>query len=113
MPTLNWIGKQAVVKHHQEVPYRLLEPVPEFSLPVRPEASVGEKAPVRAEPVEARSLTVRAERSGPKGREVEAQSSAGTEVTDISGNLIVQGDNLLALKALTVLSLSKCVLRQA
>ena len=100
MPTLNWIGKQAVVKHHQEVPYRLLEPVPEFSLPVRPEASVGEKAPVRAEPVEARSLTVRAERSGPKGREVEAQSSAGTEVTDISGNLIVQGDNLLALKAL-------------
>lgn len=28
MPTLNWIGKEAVVKHHQEVPYRLLAPVP-------------------------------------------------------------------------------------
>jgi hypothetical protein len=27
MPTLNWIGKEAVVKHHKEVPYRLLEPV--------------------------------------------------------------------------------------
>ena len=27
MPTLNWIGKDAVVKHHKDVPYRLLEPV--------------------------------------------------------------------------------------
>ena len=53
MPTLDWIGKQAVVKHHKDVPYRLLEPVPELSH--------GE--------------------------------------TD-SGNLIVQGDNLHALKAL-------------
>jgi adenine-specific DNA-methyltransferase len=53
MPTLNWIGKEAVVKHHKEVPYRLLEPAPELS--------VGEAD---------------------------------------SGNLIVQGDNLHALKAL-------------
>ena len=53
MPTLNWIGKEAVVKHHSEVPIRLLEPVPEFSC----------------------------------------------EEAD-SGNLIVQGDNLHALKAL-------------
>jgi site-specific DNA-methyltransferase (adenine-specific)/adenine-specific DNA-methyltransferase len=53
MPTLDWIGKQAVVKHHKEVPYRLLEPVHELSC--------GDPA---------------------------------------SGNLIVQGDNLHALKAL-------------
>ena len=53
MPTLNWIGKEAVVKHHSAVPFRLLEPVPELSC--------GD--------------------------------------TD-SGNLIVQGDNLHALKAL-------------
>lgn len=53
MPTLNWIGKEAVVKHHKEVPYRLLEPVPELSC------------------------------GDPR-----------------SGNLIVQGDNLHALKAL-------------
>jgi adenine-specific DNA-methyltransferase len=53
MPTLNWIGKDAVVKHHKEVPFRLLEPVPELS--------------------------------------------CGDAV---SGNLIVQGDNLHALKAL-------------
>jgi adenine-specific DNA-methyltransferase len=53
MPSLNWIGKEAVVNHHKEVPFRLLEPVPELSC--------GDQA---------------------------------------SGNLIVEGDNLLALKAL-------------
>ena len=53
MPTLNWIGKDAVVKHHKDVPSRLLEPVPELS--------------------------------------------CGTAD---SGNLIVRGDNLHALKAL-------------
>lgn len=53
MPTLNWIGKKAVVKHHKDVPYRLLELVPELSC--------GDSQ---------------------------------------SGNLIVQGDNLYALKAL-------------
>ena len=25
MPTLNWIGKDKVVNHHQEVPYKVLE----------------------------------------------------------------------------------------
>ncbi len=53
MPTLSWIGKDAVIKHHKDVPFRLLEPVPELS--------------------------------------------CGTAD---SGNLIVQGDNLHALKAL-------------
>lgn len=31
MPALEWIGKRAVVRHHLEVPYRILEPVPELS----------------------------------------------------------------------------------
>ena len=31
MPTLDWIGKKAVVKHHKDVPYRLLEPVAELT----------------------------------------------------------------------------------
>ena len=53
MPTLNWIGKDAVIRHHKEVPFRLLEA--EIALSC-----------------------------GPNG----------------SGNLIVQGDNLDALKAL-------------
>lgn len=56
MPTLNWIGKEAVVKHHKDVPFRLLEPVTEFS--------------------------------------------CGDNQGKDSGNLIVQGDNLHALKAL-------------
>lgn len=29
MPTLNWLGKEKVVNHHREVPYRVLERVPE------------------------------------------------------------------------------------
>jgi hypothetical protein len=33
MPTLDWIGKKAVVKHHKDVPYRLLEPVAELTPP--------------------------------------------------------------------------------
>jgi len=53
MPELNWIGKAAVVKHHKEVPFRLLEPDPKLSC------------------------------GAPD-----------------SGNLIVEGDNLHALKAL-------------
>lgn len=53
MPTLNWIGKDAVVRHHKDVPYRLLEPL--------------------------------------------ADLSCGASD---SGNLIVEGDNLHALKAL-------------
>lgn len=56
MPTLNWIGKEAVIKHHKAVPFRLVEPVPEHS--------------------------------------------CGDNHGADSGNLIVQGDNLLALKAL-------------
>ena len=53
MPTLNWIGKEAVVNHHQHVPFRLLKDVPDLAC-------------------------------GQPG----------------DGNLIIQGDNLVALKAL-------------
>ena len=67
MPSLNWIGKDAVVKHHKDVPFRLLEPVQSLSLP------------------------------SPAGR---GAGGEGTPDAADSGNLIVQGDNLLALKAL-------------
>jgi site-specific DNA-methyltransferase (adenine-specific)/adenine-specific DNA-methyltransferase len=53
MPTLNWIGKDAVVNHHLQVPFHLLKDVPDLAC-------------------------------GQPG----------------DGNLIVQGDNLVALKAL-------------
>lgn len=53
MPTLDWIGKKAVLNHHRETPYHLLK--------CDPKLSVGDPG---------------------------------------SGNLLVQGDNLIALKAL-------------
>ncbi len=53
MPTLNWIGKSAVVEHHKDVPFHLLRS--------NPELSVGDAS---------------------------------------SGNMLIQGDNLIALKAL-------------
>ena len=53
MPTLNWIGKKAVIDHDREVPFHLLQEVPELSFGTRD-----------------------------------------------SGNIIVQGDNLVALKSL-------------
>lgn len=59
MPTLNWIGKDKVVSHHQDVPYRVLEHKYGFT------ADKGEQ----------------------------------TETTN-SGNKIIHGDNLEALKSL-------------
>ncbi len=79
MPTLNWIGKEAVVKHHKDVPFRLLEPVAELSCTT-----------VRPEPVEEQNNAADAAHG--------STSSPRTECA--SGNLIVQGDNLHALKAL-------------
>jgi hypothetical protein len=38
MPTLNWIGKATVVKHHKEVPFRLLELVAKLSCSPYPQA---------------------------------------------------------------------------
>ena len=32
MPTLNWIGKDAVVDHHKQVPFRLLKPIDKLSV---------------------------------------------------------------------------------
>jgi hypothetical protein len=32
MPTLDWIGKKAVINHHNEVPYRLLRCNKELSV---------------------------------------------------------------------------------
>ena len=65
MPTLNWIGKEKVLSHHQEVPYRVLEHKYGFTAP---SASSG-------------------------------QASEQSEPTH-SGNKIIHGDNLEALKSL-------------
>ena len=64
MPTLNWIGKDAVVNHHKEVPFHLLKCDEKLS--------------------------------------VASKTSEVSETSEVShgSNLLVQGDNLLALKAL-------------
>lgn len=59
MPTLNWIGKEKVINHHQDVPYRILEHKYGFN----------------------------------------ASNGKQTDETN-SGNLIIHGDNLEALKSL-------------
>ena len=74
MPTLHWIGKEAVVKHHKDVPYRLLEPVAALSCTPSPFKGEG-------------------------GGEGKSSPSLHTH-TNSTENLIVQGDNLHALKAL-------------
>jgi hypothetical protein len=33
MPTLNWLGKDAVIDHHRKVPLRLLHDVPDLAIP--------------------------------------------------------------------------------
>jgi len=77
MPTLNWIGKEAVVKHHKEVPFRLLEPVAELSCETPPGL-----------PLSGEENGIPHDKGGLRG------------VRGETGNLIVQGDNLHALKAL-------------
>ena len=62
MPTLNWIGKDAVVNHHKEVPFHLFRCDPKLSV---------------------------------------SQDLTGFgNLSSLNDNLLVQGDNLLALKAL-------------
>lgn len=35
MPTLNWIGKEKVINHHQDVPYKILEPQYTFGIDIK------------------------------------------------------------------------------
>jgi adenine-specific DNA-methyltransferase len=66
MPTLHWIGKEKVMTHHQDVPYRVLEHKYGFTA----DSSTG---------------------SGVSSEQIEATNS---------GNKIIHGDNLEALKSL-------------
>ena len=58
MPTLEWIGKDKVINHHQDVAYRVLE------------------------------------------RRYSYSAEGQTDADNGSGNMIIHGDNLVALKAL-------------
>jgi len=69
MPTLHWIGKEKVINHHLDVPYRVLEHRYTFNHIGTSTSSVSDSATV-VEPVET------------------------------TGNKIIHGDNLEALKSL-------------
>ena len=86
MPTLDWLNRSSAFTTAARVPYRLLEQVsihtPSTPAPAaRPPST--QTTPVQAELVEAATETV--------------ASPIRTEITD---NLLIQGDNLEALKAL-------------
>jgi adenine-specific DNA-methyltransferase len=70
MPTLDWLNRASAFNTAARVPYRLLEQVSVHTSPVRPE------------PVD------------------EFPASTGSARTEIHDNLLIQGDNLEALKAL-------------
>ncbi|MGD9562846.1 MAG: site-specific DNA-methyltransferase [Pyrinomonadaceae bacterium] len=82
MPVLNWIGKEAVVKHHKEVPFRLIEPV----------AELGARTLLSASPVPPA-------RNGPAALSSD-EASNDADMSVRAPNLIIEGDNLHALKAL-------------
>lgn len=81
MPTLNWIGKEKVVNHHLEVPSYTLERKCGFS---------GEDGADKAE----------AQNGGTGQKDAPLSGRSAQRDTCHSKNLIIHGDNLLALKAM-------------
>lgn len=72
MPTLHWIGKEKVINHHLDVPYRVLEYQYTFSSQKAEALEVPTATNLKAEALEA----------------------------ETTGNKIIHGDNLEALKSL-------------
>ena len=75
MPTFHWIGKDKVINHHREVPFKILEHKYHFS-PQTPEEGHSD--------------------DGNEARPNRFSKPVRSE----SGNKIIHGDNLEALKAL-------------
>ena len=100
MPTLHWIGKEAVVKHHKDVPYRLLEPVAALSLPSPPATPSPLAPPPQGEEGNTTPSPFKGEGWGEGKVDPSLGANASTNKNQNTQNLIVQGDNLHALKAL-------------
>jgi adenine-specific DNA-methyltransferase len=92
MPTLDWLNRAQAFTTSGRVPYRLLEEVSVHTPTAKSGAPAAEPAP--AQPAQAELLTVRTEPV--EGSPVSIDATR-TEITD---NLLIQGDNLEALKAL-------------
>ena len=86
MPTLDWLNRAQAFTTSARVPYRLLEEVSVHAPTAKSGAPAGEPAQTQAD-----LLTVRPE---PVEGLPTSTSSARTEITD---NLLIQGDNLEAL----------------
>ncbi len=82
MPTLHWIGKDKVINHHLDVPFKVLEHQYRFEN-VEPSES-GKIGLTDSQEIEA----------------AEVQSSTNPENPDSDNNKIIHGDNLEALKSL-------------
>ena len=53
MPTLTWVGKDKVVNHHHDVPYRVLNKQYHFGLPAGQEANLSRNHIVHGDNLEA------------------------------------------------------------
>jgi adenine-specific DNA-methyltransferase len=100
MPTLDWLNRAQAFTTSARVPYRLLEEVSAHTPSATSGPAAAEAAP--AQPAQAELLTDRLEptstvRPEPVEGPPASPSSVRQEITD---NLLVQGDNLEALKAL-------------
>ena len=82
MPTLDWLNRAQAFTTAGRVPYRLLEEVSVHSAATAPDAA----APPPALPAQAGLL--------------ETEAAPATHPAATHGNLLIQGDNLEAIKAL-------------
>ena len=87
MPTLHWIGKDKVINHHMDVPFKVLEKIYDFGI------TIDELGKPLQENVR---LTIEDLRLN-DAEIVNRQSKIKNRT---SGNMIIHGDNLEALKSL-------------
>ena len=85
MPTLHWIGKDKVINHHMDVPFKVLEKIYDFGI------TIDELGKPLQENVR---LTIEDLRLN-DAEIVNRQSKIKNRT---SGNMIIHGDNLEALK---------------
>ncbi|RYE04216.1 MAG: hypothetical protein EOP44_05955, partial [Sphingobacteriaceae bacterium] len=86
MPTLHWIGKDKVINHHLDVPYKVLEHQYRFGLPSL--SGFGKVGLVDSQDLEAAEIQPSANPKNPNSDHLHPN------------NKIIHGDNLEALKSL-------------
>lgn len=101
MPTLHWIGKDKVINHHRDVPYRVLQK--QYTFTADSPEHTGEAAN-KAGKAERGGFAPTDAGAGGEGNvplslgELPSPAQAGG--SGVRGNMIIHGDNLEALKSL-------------